>query len=418
MQEEKMQAVLSEDLKEDYVMDTERMMKAPETEDAVETTQHPEVAEELPNPIAAVSDEEADDDAAPIQSDVDEEDSSSNEPEIPVSIPTESEKMRQNAARRRERARKRRMEAPLDEYGRPILDDSFDESFAEISKLRSTRAVVDGYIEQVTRGRDGREGWAEVMYKDFRVLIPVSQMDITVENIPDETPEAHLARLTRSVSNMIGAKINFVITGVDADARMAAGSRLIANQTIRKNILNAQDRDGNYLIYSGRKVKGTVLSVHPNFAFVDVYGMRCRLPIRALRSDYVADINDILENGMSIPLYITQMERDENGEVIQMIISMRNDKAEKERLQNAALTTKPGDYLSGTVTGRTRKAIYLSLSNGLNGLVFISNGLLGRKVPNIGDKVSIRIIDVRENRGNHNPIVVGKIVRNINYIAR
>lgn len=340
--------------------------------------------------------------------------------EVRVATISETERQRRNAARRRERVRKKRLEAPLDEFGRPIMDGngSFDETLADMARKRSTREIVGGYIEEVKASRNGREGWVEVMYEDVRVLIPFSRMDITVEDRADETAAEHAARLATTISNMVGAHIEYIITDIDKDNRIAGGSRQMANEIRRRDILNAKDREGNFTIYAGRKVRGYVLSVHPSFAFVDVYGMRCRLRVADIRSEYIADANDVLTNGMCLSLYITDLERDENGDVTKMFISMRNDKQEKERLQNAAATMKEGDICRGRVTSRSRDVIFLNLSNGLQAFVYITNGLMGRRIPNIGDHVSLRVVKVVPNRRNGNPIVQGKIIRNINYSAR
>lgn len=257
------------------------------------------------------------------------------------------------------------------------------------------------------------------MYKDFRVLIPFSEMDITVEERRrGETDENYTARFGRTIANMIGSRIEFVISGVESEERLAAGSRLMATRARRRFVLDARDREGNFVIYPGRQVSASVLAVHKEFAFLDVYGMRVRLRAADIRADYVNDVNDELENGMTIPVYITHIARNENGEVTEMFISMRDDKAEKKKLQNAAAAMKEGDICRGRISARTKDAIFITLSNGLQAYAYVSNGLQGRKVPNIGDNISLRVIRVNENRRNGNPIVLGKIVRNINYAAR
>lgn len=333
---------------------------------------------------------------------------------------TDSERTKRNAARRRERVRKLRLEAPLDEEGRPIVDGdgTFDPTLAEIFQKKNTREIVSGCIDEVKIGRNGGQGWVEVMYNSFRVLIPFSEMDVLVEERPNESTENYTARLGRTISNMIGARIEFVISGVEKEGRLAAGSRLIANRIRRRDVLNARDREGNYLIYAGRQVCGNVLAVHTAFAFVDVYGMRVRLRAADIKADYVTDVNDELENGMSLPVYITHVARDEKGEITEMFISMRDDKAEKTKLRNTADAMKEGDVCRGRISARTKDAIFISLSNGLQAYAYVSNGLQGRKVPNIGDNISLRVLRVNENRRNGNPIVLGKIVRNISYAAK
>ena len=343
------------------------------------------------------------------------------EQEARAAVNDTADRTRRNAARRRERARKQRMEAPLDADGRPIVDGNgtFDPNLAEVFQKRNTREVVSGTIDEVKMGRNGGEGWVEVMYNDFRVLIPFSEMDITIEDRRSgESAENYATRLGRTISNMIGARIEFVISGVESEERLAAGSRKMATRARRRSVLDAKDREGNYLIYPDRQVSASVLAVHKEFAFVDVYGMRCRLRASDIRADYVTDVNDELENGMTIPVYITHVARNDDGEVSEMFISMRNDKAEKEKLQNSAASMKEGDICRGRISARTKDAIFITLSNGLQAYAYVSNGLQGRKVPNIGDNVSLRVTRVNENRRNGNPIVLGKIVRNINYAAR
>lgn len=331
-----------------------------------------------------------------------------------------TERRRQNAARRRERARRIRHEAPLDEFGNPIVDGNgtFDPILAEISRKRNTREIVSGIIEEVKPGRDGGEGWVELSYMGYRVLIPFSEMDIDVPHRSEESKEDYQDRLYRRIGAMLGANIEFVISGVDRDANLIAGSRAAAARQRRRNILDAIDRDGNYLIYPGRQVRGSVLAVFHNFALVDVYGMICRLRIRDIQADYVADVADELENGMSIPLYVTNVERDENGSVTLLYISMRNDRKEKEQLENRVNSLREGDECLGRVTARTRSAIFLKLNNGLQAFAYVSNGIHGRRIPNIGDRVAIRVLAIEKNRQNDNPIVRGRIIRSINYNAR
>ena len=70
------------------------------------------------------------------------------------------------------------------------------------------------------------------------------------------------------------------------------------------------------------------------------------------------------------------------------------------------------------MTNRTGKAIFLTLNNGLQAMAFVSNGLRGRRVPNIGDTVALRVLSIEKNRDSGNPIVRGRIIRSINFTAR
>ena len=335
---------------------------------------------------------------------------------------SDAERKRRNAERRRKRARQIRMEAPLDEYGRPIdehsLTGTFDPVLSELSRQRATREIIRSTIIDVRPGRKGREGWVELRHLNYRVLIPFSEMDIEVVDRPDEEEEDHAKRVYKTLANMLGARIDFIITGIDTDNDLIAGSRAMATRIRRRDILNARDREGNYLIYPGRQVQGNVLAVHQNFAWIDVYGMRVRIRTRDISSDYTAHAYDALQNGMSVPLYIVQVDRDDDGNVTMLYVSMRNDAKEREQKERISQSLKTGDECLGRVTNRTGKAIFLTLNNGLQAMAFVSNGLRGRRVPNIGDTVALRVLSIEKNRDSGNPIVRGRIIRSINFTAR
>ena len=350
-----------------------------------------------------------------------EEESNSLEAEEKDAI-SEAERKRRNAERRRKRARQIRMEAPLDEYGRPIDEHSitgtFDPVLSELSRQRATREIIRSTIIDVRPGRKGREGWVELRHLNYRVLIPFSEMDIEVVDRPDEEEEDHAKRVYKTLANMLGARIDFIITGIDPDNDLIAGSRAMATRIRRRDILNARDREGNYLIYPGRQVQGNVLAVHQNFAWVDVYGMRVRIRTRDISSDYTAHAYDALQNGMSVPLYIVQVDRDDDGNVTMLYVSMRNDAKEREQKERISQSLRTGDECLGRVTNGTGKAIFLTLNNGLQAMAFVSNGLRGRRVPNIGDTVALRVLSIEKNRDSGNPIVRGRIIRSINFTAR
>lgn len=335
---------------------------------------------------------------------------------------SDAERKRRNAERRRKRARQIRMEAPLDEYGRPIDEHSitgtFDPVLSELSRQRATREIIRSTIIDVRPGRKGREGWVELRHLNYRVLIPFSEMDIDVIDRPDEEEEDHAKRVYKTLANMLGARIDFIITGIDTDNDLIAGSRAMATRIRRRDILNARDREGNYLIYPGRQVQGNVLAVHQDFAWVDVYGMRVRIHTRDISSDYTAHAYDALQNGMSVPLYIVRVDRDDDGNVTMLYVSMRNDVKEREQKERISQSLKTGDECLGRVTNRTGKAIFLTLNNGLQAMAFVSNGLRGRRVPNIGDTVALRVLSIEKNRDSGNPIVRGRIIRSINFTAR
>ena len=332
----------------------------------------------------------------------------------------DAERARRNAERRRERERRRRATAALDIDGNPIIDSgAFNEDYALVSQARNTRKIVSGTIDEIRRGRGDTPGWVETHYLGFRVLIPFTEMDITVIERDDDTEERRAARLHTTISNMLGARIDFIINHVEEEGRIATGSRRLACAQKRKDILNATDSEGNYIIYPGRAVQVSVLAVHPEFAFVDVFGFRARLRARDIRSEFTEDVTNHLENGQVVKAYVTNIERDpKTGEVTLLFLSMRNDVEERADLERVEAALQVGDTCRGRVVSRNKKSIFIRLNNGLQAYVLIATGLQGRNIPNVGDSVSVRVVAKLRNRANDNPLIRGRIVRNINHIAR
>lgn len=335
---------------------------------------------------------------------------------------SEAERRRLNAARRRQRVRRLLAEAPLDEHGDPINSgDSpnsiFDEDYAEISRQYTRREIVEGVIESI-RQRPGGIGWVETNYKNYRVLIPFSELDLQISGLEQLSREEQARRQYAEISAMMGATIHYMITDIDRENHLVAGSCAAANRIRREKGLNRKDIDGNYMVYNGRQVTGTILSVFEKFAYVDVYGYRARLRNSDISSDYTEDANEVLYPGQVVKLFVVEIERDQDGNVKRLFVSMRDDKREREKKEQIAQTIKRGEQYMGRVISLSRDVIFVRLNIGLTAMVYISNGVQGRRIPGMNEKVSVKVLSVEKNRKNGNPIIHGRILRSINFNAR
>lgn len=333
-----------------------------------------------------------------------------------------AERRRTNAARRRQRMRRLLSEAPLDERGDPInsgdsLTSVFDEDYAEIARQFTRHEILTGVIESIRR-RPGGMGWVETSNRDFRVLIPFSELDLQLGDLDRLSDDDKWRRQYAEASAMMGATIHYMITDIDKDNRLIAGSCVAANKIRREKSLNRKDIDGNYMVYPGRQVTGIILSVFEKLAFVDVYGFRARIRNADISADYTENANDVLYPGQTVKLFVREIERDNDGNVVRLYVSMRDDKREREMKEKIALTIKPGEQYLGRVINLTNTVIFVRLTNGLTAMVYISNGIRGRRVPSIGETVSISVLSVEKNRTSGTPIIRGRLLRTINFNAR
>ena len=337
-------------------------------------------------------------------------------------VMSEAERRRANAARRRQRVRRLLSEAPLDEKGNPIDSGNspysvFDENYAEVSRQFTRHEILTGVIESIRR-RPGGMGWVETTNRDFRVLIPFSELDLQIGGLEQLSEEDKWRRQYAEVSAMMGATIYYMITDIDKENQLIAGSCTAANRIRREKGLNRKDIDGNYMVYGGRQITGTILSVFEKFAYVDVYGFRARIRNADISADYTENANDVLYPGQVVKLFVREIERDKDGNVVRLYVSMRDDKRERETKERMAQTIKPGEQYLGRVINLTSKVIYVRLNNGLTAMVYISNGIRGRRVPSINETVSVSVISVGKNRTSGTPLIHGRILRSINFNAR
>ena len=334
--------------------------------------------------------------------------------------PQLTEAERQAELRERELARRRN--ASLDLDGNVTLgSEKFDEDLAEIFRVRNSRTIVNGPITDIKKGRGDGNAWVEVTYRGYRILIDSSEMEIEVPAREGESEENRAYRLYVALSNMLGARIDFIILAnfrkdgvlvntVDEENRIAIGSRRQANNMKRKNILNGVDDEGMYHIYEGRKVQASVLAVHPGFAYLDVYGYRARLRRSDISNEYIDDVGTVLENGQIVDVRITRVARNKKGEVEEMFVTMRNDEIERGTLERIAAGLNEGDVSLGKVMYRTNNSIGVRLTCGLHAFAYTSSGLQGRFIPNVGDDVSLRILK-KMTAENGNPVIRGNIIR-------
>lgn len=98
----------------------------------------------------------------------------------------------------------------------------------------------------------------ETSNRDFRVLIPFSELDLQIGGLDRLSDDDKWRRQYAEVSAMMGATIHYMITDIDKDNRLIAGSCAAANKIRREKSLNRKDIDGNYMVYVGRQVTGTI----------------------------------------------------------------------------------------------------------------------------------------------------------------
>ena len=216
-------------------------------------------------------------------------------------------------------ARTRRKAVILDSAGN-VMQERTNNALHDLSILtaaRNARRILTATVDAVEI--DGQSLPRVVFYVGaVKVLIPFEQMGFDLD--PELTSQRE-ARLL--IDSMLGAKIDYMVRGVDTEAKIVAASRRDAMLVRQRTILNARGTNQNYRINEGMRVMARILRVSQYNVRVEVYGFESYIPIDFISNVWVNDIREVIQVGEERPVEITKLVRGEDGQVTEMQVSMK-----------------------------------------------------------------------------------------------
>lgn len=212
---------------------------------------------------------------------------------------------------------------------------------------------VEGRVQKEIKG-----GY-EVSLGKFRAFCPYSQMGY---------------RNRENAGAYVGKKLPFKVQEYREDGRrILVSNRRICEEEERSAAAGLEKRLG-----VGDVVSGTVESVQPFGAFVDIGGFRALLPVSELSRGRVEDIHAVLKEGQTVEAKIIGADF-AGGRVSLSVKALRPDPWD-----TAAEKYPAGTRASGTVARITDFGLFVSLEPGLDGLVHIS------ELPDAGKNTNLR----------------------------
>lgn len=248
--------------------------------------------------------------------------------------------------------RRSRRAVTLDSYGNIIREPS-DSGLRDISVLTAAwnaRRILTATIDAIET--DGDSMPRVVFYVGtVKVMIPFSQMGFDLDRGEGNQREARLL-----MGSMLGAKIDYMVRGIDAEARIAAASRRDAMLVRQASILNARGTNRKYRITEGMRVTARIVHVSRFTVRVEVYGFETFIPINRISNLWVNDIREVIQVGEERLVEITSLVRGEDGRVTKMEVSL---KAAEEAPQ---LQLREGNTYTGHIINFSEKAYYVRIS--------------------------------------------------------
>lgn len=163
-----------------------------------------------------------------------------------------------------------------------------------------------------------------VNFKNIKVLIPSKELSIEKED-------------KKSIRNLIGSEIKFIILESDKLTNTAVASRKKALDRIKNIQLKKYD--------AGDIVYGKVISVWNKYIVIECLGMDIKLKISDLEYGYVGNLNNIYQTGDKIKVKIKEINQEKG------ILKVSHKETKEDPYKSIRKNfTEGGEYLA-KVTG-------------------------------------------------------------------
>ena len=234
----------------------------------------------------------------------------------------------------------------------------------EITNAYRTRRILTGMLGGIEK-LEGGSTITIVYYKNFRVVIPITEMMINL--VEDETHnygELSL-RQNKIVNTMLGCEIDFIIKGLDSKERSIVASRKDAMLKKRQIFFFDQDSSGSPKVYPDRVVQARVISVAEKVVRAEIFGVETSIPAKDLSFDWLGDARERFHVGDHILVRIQEVKA-EDPEHISVRADVKSVEGDTSKA-NLALCKVQGKY-AGTVEDIHNGTVFVRLQIGVNAI--------------------------------------------------
>ncbi len=271
----------------------------------------------------------------------------------------------------------------------------------EIHNAYRTRRMLTGNLGGIEQTDNGKTV-AVVDYKGFRILIPMKEMMIQLEdNNVSQRYNDMIQRQIRLLNNMLGAEIDFIVRGIDSGTRAVVASRKDAMMKKRQTFYLDVNANGKTHIYVGRKAQARVIAVAEKAIRIEVFGVECSIMARDLAWYWIGDAHDHYAVGDAVLVRVVSIRGDTPEDIrIKADIRSLSQNDNHEKLKACRIQSR----YAGKVTDVRKGVVFIRLANGVNA---IAHSCLDYRRPGKKDDVSFAVTKLDEEQG----VAVGIITR-------
>ena len=270
----------------------------------------------------------------------------------------------------------------------------------EIQNAYRTKKILTGMLGGIEKTENGSL-IAIVYYKDFRTVIPITEMMINL--VQDESHDYGdiSLRQNKVLNNMLGCEIDFIVKGLDAQSRSVVASRKEAMLKKRQIFYLDRDASGDPKIHEDRIVQARVVAVAEKVVRAEIFGVETSILARDLSFDWLGDARERFHVGEHILVRILSVTTESLDKItVKADVKSVEGNTSKENMKKCKIQ---GKY-AGTVEDIHKGTVFVRLSIGVNAIAHscYDSRTVGKK-----DEVSFVVTHIDEDRN----VAVGLISR-------
>jgi small subunit ribosomal protein S1 len=221
---------------------------------------------------------------------------------------------------------------------------------AQLEDAWNNRISVEGTVAKEMKG-----GFEIKIGGTVRAFCPFSQMGL---------------RREEQQADYIGRSLTFNIIEYGEDGRNIVLSRKAILEDERQTKMSALKET----LKEGMKITGTVTSIQKFGAFVDIGGLEGLLPVSEIAWSRTEKVSDVLSAGQAVEVIIKKLDWEQN----RFSFSLKD--ALPDPWDTAVDDYPVGSYHTGTVSRLAQFGAFVTLKQGLDGLIHISKLGAGRRL--------------------------------------
>lgn len=247
--------------------------------------------------------------------------------------------------------------------------DDMSAVVAQLQEAFNADLSVEGKVKETNKG-----GFNVDIF-GVRAFCPISQIDNTYCDTPDEH---------------VGKTYDFAITRIEGDGKNVVVSRRVL---LEKEAELLKEKMWETLSV-GQVLDGTVSSLQPYGAFVNIGGTEGLLHISEISHIRLKHPEEALEKGQGLKVQIKELNRESKK------ISLSLKSLLEDPWDEFVETTTSGQVFNGTVAKIADFGAFVELKDGIQGLVHISQMKTAghvsnpRSVVSVGQQVEVRVLEV------------------------